>query len=831
MFSAFSKAIFEAGLPAIPLFRTSNLPAVPEEKISQSNTELHILNWQSVHAEKACGIPFGVTLPSEPEYTLIALAINNHNGDMKLAAKTILPSAWVVHSVRYTYFIFRAHIDETPQSESFFLPGQTEPVASVLGHKASVKLLSHMQLPTRETVENLETLTGFDLLKFVSENTGEHELHSEPFQLESQERIYTLSQLDVKMRVYIAHFCFDLLLNSDEKTTLLPYLQEIEALFDSFSRTFDEIPPNHQKTAYLQAFYSMIYQERIQRCVLLPPNWSEGIGTKTREKYEIPFTKSDTQFTFARIQEHIYGLMSQAIGSESKMLSACQQAMDEIARSFTLTKIEMDQLKRYISRQSGIKLNMSKMDSQIRQLRNKYRGVSDVPTIVDNVTAFLNQQTEHRYDAGVNSRYLHRWNGTHWERVDDHEIANTINTYFASSLTERSGRNLNNILQAVKNNLALPLRRVSCSGVNFNNGFVDSRLSLLAHDPDMGLTYTLPFTFHPDQHEPPPKLKQLLDHMWPNHPDSVDALQEAMATTFFQSATLFQRAILLYGPPDSGKSQILNIIRGLVPPKMRVSVSPDKWQDPESLAPLSNKMLNLCGELSEKKPIHSQRFKDIVDGSEVTLKKTVHSHHTLYPTAAHWFASNHLPKTEDFSDGFTRRWLILKTDLVVPKYNRVVDIGNKIVAEEKDRIISWALQAYPRLLDKQDFTLPETHHQLVSELGQMNNNVRYFFEAAGIVQFTDPDGIALLRSLPQADMLEQLRTLPSVSGRHLYTTYCVAMETLKCGAAVSEPEFYRRSRELSSIHNFLQVVGRDDSDRITVRYFGLSVETKNMNKI
>ena len=61
--------------------------------------------------------------------------------------------------------------------------------------------------------------------------------------------------------------------------------------------------------------------------------------------------------------------MSEAIGNDQKMLQACQRAMEEIARSFSLTKLEQDQLKRFISRQSGMKLNMSKMDSQISLLR------------------------------------------------------------------------------------------------------------------------------------------------------------------------------------------------------------------------------------------------------------------------------------------------------------------------------------------------------------------------------------------------------------------------------------------------------------------------------
>lgn len=824
MFSVLSQALFEAGLPVVPLFKTSNLPAVPADKIEVSNTKLHVSNWQSQHEDKGCGVPMGIPLPSDTTHALVALAINVGCGDLKMGAKSVLDEgAWQMTTAKFSYWVFRIPIEHIPETKSIFASGQHEPMACLLGEGATINITNHMQLPQQTTLPEVTVDVLMDVIKDFS---NQPELYSEPYQVESDGMVHTITQLNVKMRVYLTHFCYELLLKSDENTQLLPILQEIEALYDNFSRKIDYIPQQNNKSSFFQVFYNMVYQERIKRCLLLPPNWSLGIGSALREKYEIPFKKSDTQFDFKGIQDHIYLLMSDAIGNESKMLNACQQSMDEIARSFTLTKLEVDQLKRYISRQSGIKLNMSKMDSQIRQIRDKYRGVTDLPMIVAQVTGFLNQQTEHRFDTGVNAQQIHRWNGTHWDPVGDHEISNVVNTYFSSPLTERSGRNMTNIVQAVKNSLTLPLRRVSCSGVNFKNGFVDATMSLSSHDPDMGLTYTLPFVFHADQKTPPPKFGGFLSTLWPNNPDAIDALQEAMASTFFQSATLFQRAVLLYGPPESGKSQLLNIIRALVPPNMRVSVSPDKWQDNESLAALSNKMLNLCGELSETQPLNSQRFKDIVDGNEVTLKKTVASHITLYPNAAHWFASNHLPKTKDFSDGFTRRWLILKTDRMVPKDERVIDLGNQIVESEKDRIISWALQGYPRLIDNHEYTLPPEHHQLVSELGHMNNNVRYFFEAAGVVSFKARHEIAVLRSLPQSEMVAELSKRSSISGRDLYTHYCATVQALKNGPVVDESEFYRRSRELSSIHNFLQVVGRDSENRVSIRFYGLDLNTK-----
>lgn len=823
MFSTLSKSLFAIGVPTVPLFKTSKLVAVPKEKIAQATQELHQKNWQSTHADKVCGVLLGQPLKEDPKFSLGAISIDHKQADLKLNLGHKLSNAcWQISDSEKHYMVFKTPAD-VDESFTVFASGLEDPLVNFLTGHSSVVVSSHTQIPTKDMVDNLPVIEHNRILEVLQALNPDKELQQEPFQRESSSGIHTLNQLDVKMRFYLTHFCYGFLLNCDENTHLLPVLQEIDALYDSFSQGFDDLPPNHQKDAYLQAFYSLIHEVRMYYNLQLPPAWDVGIGSNIKQKYAIPFTKKDSQCTYKTLQEFVYQQMSEAIGDETQMLTACQRAMEEIARSFTVTKLEIDQLKRYISRQSGMKLNMTKMDSQITNLRLQAKGVINLPSIVTIVTQFLTRQTEHRFDSGLDAKRLFRWEGTHWVPVEDHEIATIINTYFPSSFTDKAARNIQSIITAVKNKLSLPLRRVSSTGVNFNNGFVNPHLQLLPHDPDMGLTYTLPFTFNPEQIYPPKRLNKFLTSLWPHDPDSILALQEAMAATFFNTGTLFQRAVLLHGTPKSGKSQVLNIVRGLVPVQKRVSLPPNKWHDNEALSALSNKLLNLCGELSEDAKINSQRFKDIVDGTEVTLKRSVNNHQTLQPKATHWFASNHLPKTKDFSEGFTRRWLILDIEKQIPEEERELDIGNNIVSEEKDQIISWVLQAYPRLVNNRDYTLPDSHHELTRQLGQMNNNVRFFFEASGYLSLSDDSMIAVLKSLPKEELVDELKTLPAISGRDLYTLYCASVKEFKNGAVVDEGEFYRRTKELSNLYQFLQVVGRDSKNRLVIQYYGLDV--------
>ena len=56
------------------------------------------------------------------------------------------------------------------------------------------------------------------------------------------------------------------------------------------------------------------------------------------------------------------------------------------------------------------------------------------------------------------------------------------------------------------------------------------------------------------------------------------------------------------------------------------------------------------------------------------------------------------------------------------------DLGDLIVAEEREAIVAWAALAMPRLLENKGYTLPSSHKQLIREVAQANNSVRFFME-------------------------------------------------------------------------------------------------------
>jgi len=287
------------------------------------------------------------------------------------------------------------------------------------------------------------------------------------------------------------------------------------------------------------------------------------------------------------------------------------------------------------------------------------------------------------------------------------------------------------------------LKRVDVQGVNFANGFLTTELELLSHDPDFGMTYTLPFRYMPELAGKSPLFFQFLEDCWGEDDDfeeKTQALQEALCVTLFGLGPRYQRAILLHGVAKSGKSQMLKIAESLVPEDAKAFVPPNDWSDRFMPTSMQGKIINICGELSERKKIDGQRFKDIVDGSEMSGQFKGQDIFKFRPICTHWFASNHLPKTDDASEGFNRRWLVLQFNKPVPPEKRQVDLGDLIAIQEREAICAWAVQALPRLLERNEYTLPKSHQQLIMEMAQENNSVRFFMQGSRRVRvIRDPE--------------------------------------------------------------------------------------------
>lgn len=466
----------------------------------------------------------------------------------------------------------------------------------------------------------------------------------------------------------------------------------------------------------------------LARGKLLPNGWDEDLSDEEKKQLGLDVQESQEEWTINQYKSYIttqYFEVDPA--DEHKRYSIMTTVLSKVATSVSLTELEISLILKYIKELSLLKLTEATMRKYIRDLK---KGPISGESHTEVATTVIERFEERSGKLALNGAILSFWNGSHWEEVKEQELRKLIQSEFGELSSSKKFSDHKQIVQVIRDQVPQYLTANPVDGVNFDNGFLTKDLRLMPHQPEYGATYTLPYRYDPYSVDSCVMFKKYLHDSWGHHEDYEDkmtALKEAICVTFFGIATSFQRAILLYSHDgQTGKSVLLDIISGLVPPETRCAISPDQWGEKYVPTSFYGRLLNQAGELSATAWIDGKSFKEIIDGSPITTAFKYKDHFTFRPKTAHWFCSNHLPKTKDTSSGFNRRWLILEYDKVISTEDMVRDLGAMIVDQEMESIVAWAVEAMPDLIKRQNFTVPKSHYKYLLDMEMQNSTIKQF---------------------------------------------------------------------------------------------------------
>jgi putative DNA primase/helicase len=324
-----------------------------------------------------------------------------------------------------------------------------------------------------------------------------------------------------------------------------------------------------------------------------------------------------------------------------------------------------------------------------------------------------------------------QWNGSCFGKLQEDALYMHVADSVRDEALVRRHSDYKAIVEVLERMCKGDLVQVSEPGINFANGFVKADLSVVEHDPRYGATFTLPFVYDPENATRCRKWMDFLVSVWGHEPDfekRVLALQEMFAVTLFKMAPRYQRAFLLYGRAGTGKTQILNVLRALLPPDAVAELGPQLWGERFSLTDLIGKAANICGELPENGMITGHIFKEVVEGLPQRTEFKGRDGFSFVPACAHWFASNYLPVSRDSSRGFNRRWLVLDFNKPVRDEDKVENLAEILIAEEREAIVAWALEGLSRVAEAREYTLPGCHHDRQAQMRRISNSVEAFLQ-------------------------------------------------------------------------------------------------------
>ena len=216
-------------------------------------------------------------------------------------------------------------------------------------------------------------------------------------------------------------------------------------------------------------------------------------------------------------------------------------------------------------------------------------------------------------------------------------------------------------------------------------------------------------------------LRRLLTGSFKGDPDAqakCDLLAEVCGSAALGYATrLVQpRAVVLHGKTaENGKSQILDLARGLLPASAICCVPAAKMGDERHVTGLVGKLLNASDELSPE-AIASNIFKSVVTGEPIEGRDVYKSRVEFRSVAQNLFAANQLPSFKGGVDrGVQRRLLLIPFTRTIPLEERIEDIGKRIASEEADLLLAWAVEGASRLIRRRNFAIPESCREALIE--------------------------------------------------------------------------------------------------------------------
>jgi len=471
----------------------------------------------------------------------------------------------------------------------------------------------------------------------------------------------------------------------------------------------------------------------------LPNGWDTGLSEAQLGWDAVKMLKEKNQvqrWTFQKARAWIDDEAGLEVSDPDRLLGKIEELFAELGKDENFGKLDAEAIINHIKTRFGKELGIGK-PALVRLLKESQAAAAlggdgelaaDHEAIARDVIDEMSRGGDLKFSQGS----FWQWNGSCFGQVEHDEVYEKVATSVKGNILSRRHNDYEAIVKTISKLCRAELVEEFEIGINFANGFLDAEGVLHDHSPKFGKTFTMPFNYVPERAGEAHKWLAYLEDAWgddEDYADKVMALQEAFAATMFGIAPRFQRAILLYGPAGSGKSQALEVLRALMPPKAICAISPDRWSARFQLSGMVGRTLNICGELPEETVIDGKTFKEVVEGTVQNTEFKGRDSFNFKPISANWFASNHLPRSRDTSMGFVRRWQIFDFHRVIDRAERVVDYHEVLVAEEREAIAAWAVQGLARLLRHGDYTQPASHLERLRQIQRANNSVAAWLQS------------------------------------------------------------------------------------------------------
>ncbi len=193
-----------------------------------------------------------------------------------------------------------------------------------------------------------------------------------------------------------------------------------------------------------------------------------------------------------------------------------------------------------------------------------------------------------------------------------------------------------------------------------------------------------------------------------------------------------QKAMMLIGDGENGKSVLINVLKTFLDPKNVSNVNlQDLSTDRFALASLHNKLANLYPDIPAKALTETGSFKALTGGDQIEAQHKFGRRFGFTNHAKLMFSTNTLPQTRDQTNAFYRRWLLItfKNTFPIGDPRRDPHLLQKLTTEEElSGILNWAIEGLRRLNNNGQFSYGRNTDDIQEQYIRLSNPVQAYVQ-------------------------------------------------------------------------------------------------------
>lgn len=340
--------------------------------------------------------------------------------------------------------------------------------------------------------------------------------------------------------------------------------------------------------------------------------------------------------------------------------------------------------------------------------------------------------------------------------------------------------------------------------IPLKNGVYDlANNTLEHHSMSNNFLYQLPINYDPGA--ACPKIDKFLEEVLAEQkPLAYEMAGYMLSANANPQPNKWQRAFMLIGPGDNGKSTFLNLVTALLGDE---NVSNQTLQalveNRFSAAALHLKLANIASDIGDRSLYNTWQFKALTGGDRITAEHKFKNAFQFRNRAILGFSCNSLPESYDDSDAFHKRWVLIpfENTFTDKKDPRLLD--KLTTPEELSGFFNKAIAAYREMDTRGSFMGEGSTEQKRDYYTRLSDPIHCFIEDCVLFDSTSDS---------------------MINKQQLYTEFRAYAQKRGYGKTFTQKRFFKKFREKAGEQLYESTITDSDGGRHRI-YKGIKLES------